>query len=202
MKHSQNCQILSGSLSKSCENAKHISAKVHSKLCLRFTQKVIFLLNMKSREFYINWSNVEYVPHGSMNLILAPHSSFYLTIGLICVVQTEPKIPLNMVIIWLNPKNQLQSWIRWASWTEENLFDWFQILLEVQVLHPSQTGIFKKNKQIIKKTHVSFFSCILVCVVPVVACVFRDEYPEVIFIHIYHNYLFWCKTLFTVWYIK
>lgn len=97
-KHSQNCQILSGSLSKSCENAKHKSAKDHSKLLKTHFKSPIFLLNMKSHEFYINWSNREYVPHGSINLILALHT-FYAKIGLISVVQTESKISLNMVII-------------------------------------------------------------------------------------------------------
>lgn len=149
-------------------------------------ESLIFLLNMKLHEFYLNWSNIEYVPLGSINLILAPHSSFYLTIGLICVVQTEPKIPLNMVIIWLNPKNHLQSWIHWASWADDNLSDWFQIPLEV--LHLSQTGIFKISKHINKKTHVSFFLLPHVC--SCCSCwVLTKEYPEAIFIYIYHNYV-------------
>lgn len=119
---------------------------------------------MKSHEFYINCSNREYVPHGSTNLILALHTSSYLKIGLILVVQTQSKISLNMVIIWLYPKNQLQSWIHWRNWIEENVWC-FQRSFETQVLRLDYLG--KAN--ISTQTPCLLSSCSLMNVVSVVS---------------------------------
>lgn len=130
------------------------------------SESPIFLLNTKSHEFYINWSNREYVPHGSINLILALHTSSYLKIGLISVVQTESNISLNMVIIWLYPRNQLQGWIHQTNWIEENV-RCFQNHFETQVLFLRLEYLRKAN--ISTKTPCVLLSCFLMSIISVVS---------------------------------